>query len=160
MDHIHPAPVVDRQALRALRERTREQGRSIVLCNGAFDLLHVGHLRYLREAAKHGDILVAAVNSDKSVRASKGRNRPVVPQAERAELLAALRCVDVIHIFDETDVVEVIRTLQPDVHAKGTDYTEDSVPERAVVEAFGGRVVITGDPKNHSTTDTISRLQR
>ena len=138
----------------------RAAGQRIVLANGAFDLLHVGHVRYLEGAKALGDRLVVAINSDRSVRALKGADRPAVPEAERAELLAALECTDAVLVFDESDVRAVIRALQPDVHAKGTDYTVDSVPERAEVEAYGGRVAITGDPKTHSTTAVLSKLTR
>ncbi|MFH1811374.1 MAG: adenylyltransferase/cytidyltransferase family protein [Pseudomonadota bacterium] len=141
-----------------LRAEARRHGQSIVLANGAFDLLHVGHLRYLEGAAAEGDLLVVAVNSDASVRGLKGEGRPVIPEAERVELLRALRTVDVVHLFDEPDVVAVIQALRPDVHAKGTDYTADSVPERAVVEGLGGRVAIVGDPKHHSTTALVHKL--
>lgn len=138
----------------------RAQGRRIVLANGAFDLLHVGHLRYLEGARALGDLLVVAVNSDASVRSAKGAGRPVVPQHERAELVAALRCVDLVHVFDDADVRAIIRALKPDIHAKGTDYTPDTVPERDEVLAYGGRVEITGDPKDHSTTALAGKLGR
>jgi rfaE bifunctional protein nucleotidyltransferase chain/domain len=141
-------------------EAARAAGRTIVLANGAFDLLHVGHVRYLEAAKALGEVLVVAVNSDASVRAAKGAGRPVVPQAERVELVAALRCVDHVLLFDEPDVRAVIRSLRPHVHAKGTDYTVQTVPERAEVEACGGRVVICGDPKDHSTTSVVSKLGR
>ena len=137
----------------------RAGGRRLVLANGAFDLLHVGHVRYLAGAKEHGDILVVAVNADTSVRRSKGPGRPVVPEGERAELVAALRVVDWVLIFAEDTVAHVIRALRPDVHAKGTDYTENSVPEAALVRSLGGRVVITGDPKDHATTRTLERLR-
>lgn len=135
----------------------RAKGRTLVLANGAFDLLHVGHLRYLLGAKEHGDVLIVAVNSDASVRAAKGQGRPIIPQAERAELVAALRCVDHVLVFDEPDVRPIIRALKPEVHAKGTDYTEGSVPEREEVHAYGGRVAITGDPKDHSTTALLGK---
>lgn len=138
----------------------RSAGDRIVLANGAFDLLHVGHLRYLIGAKGLGQRLVVAVNSDESVRRLKGPDRPVVPQAERAELVSALECTDLVLVFDEPDVRHVIRALTPDVHAKGTDYTVESVPERAEVEKYGGRVVITGDPKTHSTTAVLCKLNR
>jgi D-glycero-beta-D-manno-heptose 1-phosphate adenylyltransferase len=138
--------------------RLRAAGRTIVLANGAFDLLHVGHLRYLQGAKELGDVLVVAINSDASVRAAKGEGRPMIPQAERAELVAALRCVDHVIVFDDADVRGVIRALKPEVHAKGTDYTEGSVPEREEVHAYGGRVAITGDPKDHSTTALVTGL--
>jgi D-glycero-beta-D-manno-heptose 1-phosphate adenylyltransferase len=145
--------------VRSAVEAQRARGRRIVLTNGAFDLLHVGHLRYLESAKALGDVLVVAVNSDASVRLAKGPSRPVVPQAERAELVAALRCVDLVLVFDEPDVKGVIQALKPDIHAKGTDYTVESVPERAEVEAYGGRVVIAGDPKDHSTSALAARLK-
>ncbi len=136
----------------------RRHGATTVLANGAFDLLHVGHIRYLEAARAEGDALVVAVNSDVSVRASKGAGRPVVPEAERAELVAALRCVDWGVLFDEPTVAAVIERLRPDVQAKGTDYTEDGVPEGSLVRSYGGRVAIVGDPKDHSTTSLVGRL--
>ncbi|MEW6433830.1 MAG: adenylyltransferase/cytidyltransferase family protein [Myxococcota bacterium] len=151
--------LVSRDEALARVRQWRAEGRSIVLANGVFDLLHVGHVRYLEGAKALGDRLVVAVNSDASTRAYKGPGRPVVPEGERAELLCALACTDLVLIFDEPDVRAVIRTLQPDVHAKGTDYTPESIPERAEVEAYGGRVAITGDPKDHSTTALIARLE-
>ncbi len=144
----------------ALAEAWRARGKIAVLANGAFDLLHVGHLRYLQGAKALGDVLVVAVNSDVSVRKAKGENRPVVPQAERAEMLCGLSCVDFVTVFDEADVRHIIAALKPAVHAKGTDYTQDSVPERAEVEKYGGRVAITGDPKDHSTTETVAQLSK
>ncbi|MBN2358232.1 MAG: adenylyltransferase/cytidyltransferase family protein [Deltaproteobacteria bacterium] len=152
--------MVDRAGLVALRQQTRAAGQTIVLANGAFDLFHVGHLRYLEGAAAAGDLLLVAVNSDASVRGLKGPGRPVVPQAERLELVAGLRCVDAVHLFDEPDAVAVIEALQPDVHAKGTDYTAEGVPEATAVRFHGGRVAIVGDAKQHSTTDLLQRLQR
>jgi len=127
------------------------------LTNGCFDLLHVGHVRYLRAAKDLGGKLIVAVNSDASTRALKGENRPRVPEDERAELLAALADVDAVTVFDAPDVKEIIRVLRPDIHAKGTDYTADTVPERDVVLACGGRVEIVGDPKNHSTTEQLGK---
>jgi rfaE bifunctional protein nucleotidyltransferase chain/domain len=139
----------------------RQAGDSITLTNGAFDLLHVGHVRYLRAAKQLGGRLVVAVNSDASVRSLKGEGRPLVPETERAEMLAALADVDAVVIFPELDVRAIIREIRPNVHAKGTDYTADSVPERDEVIACGGRVEIVGDPKDHSTTATIrSRMGR
>ena len=139
----------------------RRAGDSITLANGGFDLLHVGHVRYLHAAKKLGGRLIVAINSDASVRALKGEGRPVVPAQERAEILAALADVDAIVIFPEADVRAIIREIRPDVHAKGTDYTVETVPERDEVLAHGGRVEIVGDPKDHSTTDMIrSRLGR
>lgn len=136
----------------------RARGESVALANGVFDLLHVGHVRYLEAAKQLADRLVVAVNSDASTRAYKGPDRPVIPQDERAELLRALRCTDLVLIFDEPDVRVVIRALKPDVHVKGTDYTPDSIPEKAEVEAYGGRVAVAGDPKNHSTTSLLTKL--
>lgn len=139
----------------------RQAGDSITLTNGGFDLLHVGHVRYLHAAKQLGGRLVVAVNSDASVRSLKGEGRPLVPEAERAELLAALAAVDAVVIFPELDVRAIIREIRPNVHAKGTDYTAESVPEREEVLACGGRVEIVGDPKDHSTTATIrSRIER
>lgn len=133
----------------------RSTGEQVILTNGCFDLLHVGHVRYLRAAKQLGGKLVVAVNSDASTRTLKGEGRPCVPEAERAEILAALADVDAVTIFDSSDVTGLIRLLRPDVHAKGTDYTAESVPERDVVIACGGRVAIVGDPKDHSTTDLL-----
>ncbi|MCC6336110.1 MAG: adenylyltransferase/cytidyltransferase family protein [Myxococcales bacterium] len=129
------------------------------MANGVFDLLHVGHLRYLEGAKALGDVLVVAVNSDASARALKGPGRPVIPEAERAELISALACTDLVLLFDEPDVRAVLRALKPHVHAKGTDYTPDSIPEKAEVEAWGGRVAVTGDPKDHSTSALVQKLK-
>ncbi|MED5463122.1 MAG: adenylyltransferase/cytidyltransferase family protein [Myxococcota bacterium] len=139
--------------------QARSKGASVVLTNGAFDMLHVGHVRYLQGAAQQGDIVVTAVNSDSSVRHSKGPSRPVIPEQERAELVAALGVVDWVVLFDEPTVTGVIERLRPEVHAKGTDYSPESVPERSVVESYGGRVAIVGDPKDHSTTELVERLK-
>jgi D-glycero-beta-D-manno-heptose 1-phosphate adenylyltransferase len=133
----------------------RKAGEKIVLTNGCFDLLHVGHVRYLRGAKELADRLVVAINSDESVRALKGEGRPRTPADERAEILAALQDVDAVTVFDALDVRDVIRALRPDIHAKGTDYTRDTVPERDVVIACGGRVEIVGDPKAHSTSEML-----
>lgn len=137
----------------------RAEGRTVALANGVFDLLHVGHVRYLQGAKALADRLVVAVNSDASTRAYKGPGRPVIPEHERAELVAALACTDLVVVFQEPDVRRVIRALKPDVHVKGTDYTPESIPERAEVEAYGGRVAVAGDPKNHSTTELVSKLK-
>jgi rfaE bifunctional protein nucleotidyltransferase chain/domain len=137
----------------------RRGGARVTLANGCFDLLHVGHVRYLHAAKELGGRLVVAVNSDASVKTLKGEGRPLMPAEERAEILAALADVDAVVIFPENDVRSIIREIRPDFHAKGTDYTAESVPERAEVEACGGRVVIVGDPKNHSASEMIrSRL--
>ena len=146
------------EAARRTVEGWRAQGLKVALANGVFDLLHVGHVRYLEAARQLADRLVVAVNSDASTRAYKGPGRPVIPQDERAELIRALRCADLVLIFDEPDVRTVIRALKPDVHVKGTDYTPESIPERAEVEAYGGRVAVAGDPKDHSTTALLTRL--
>ncbi len=140
-------------------EPARQLGATVVLTNGAFDMLHVGHLRYLKGARALGDILVTAVNSDSSVRHSKGPTRPVVPAGERAELVSALEVVDWVFLFDEPTAAEIIEKLKPNVHAKGTDYRVDSIPERTVVERYGGRVAIVGDPKDHSTTALVKQLK-
>jgi D-glycero-beta-D-manno-heptose 1-phosphate adenylyltransferase len=144
--------------LPAVRAAATAAGRTVALANGVFDLFHVGHLRYLVGARAEADVLVVAVNSDRSTRAYKGPGRPVVPEAERAEIIAALACVDHVVIFDTRDVVPVIRALRPDVHVKGTDYTPDTIPEAAEVRAYGGRVAVAGDPKNHSTTELMGKL--
>lgn len=145
-----------------LRERVaewRRSGEPIVLANGCFDFLHVGHVRYLRGAKALGGKLVVALNSDDSVRQLKGIGRPLMPAHERAELMAALEDVDAVVVFEEPDVRALIAEIHPDVQAKGTDYTRENVPERAEVLAYGGRVEIVGDPKDHSTTDFLARLQ-
>jgi len=143
------------------RESARAQGTVVAVANGAFDLLHVGHVRYL-EAAKdltRGGLLVVGVNTDRSVRAVKGPERPIMPEEERAELVAALGCVDLVVLFDESDASALLAALRPDLHVKGTDYSEDSVPERELVTRLGGRTVIAGDPKDHSTTDVVARIR-
>lgn len=137
----------------------RAAGQSVALANGVFDLLHVGHVRYLEAAKQLADRLVVAVNSDSSTRAYKGPTRPVIPEQERAELIKALRCVDCVLVFSEPDVRTVIRALKPDVHVKGTDYTPETIPEKAEVEAYGGRVAVAGDPKDHSTTALVAKLK-
>jgi len=141
-------------------QRLRAAGKRIALANGVFDLLHVGHVRYLQGARALADALVVAVNTDRSTRSYKGPDRPIVPEAERAELVAALACTDLVLLFDEPDVRAVIRVLRPEVHVKGTDYTPETVPERDEVEAYGGKVAVAGDPKEHSTTELQRRLAR
>jgi rfaE bifunctional protein nucleotidyltransferase chain/domain len=141
------------------RERWRAEGKTVALANGVFDLIHVGHVRYLEGAKQLADCLVVAVNSDASTRAYKGPGRPHIPEGERAELVAALACTDRVLVFDEPNVRSIIRALKPDVHVKGTDYTPDSIPEADEVRAYGGRVAVAGDPKNHSTTELAQRLQ-
>lgn len=136
----------------------RRQGVRSVLANGAFDLVHCGHVRYLEAARAHGDRLVVAVNSDRSVQHSKGPGRPIMPEQERVEILSHLWMVDRICLFDEPTVSELLLTLRPEVHAKGTDYTVETIPERQVVRSYGGTTVICGDPKDHATTDLISLI--
>ncbi len=136
----------------------RAQGKRIVLANGCFDLLHVGHVRYLRAARSLGDVLLVALNSDASVRRLKGPGRPLMPACERAELVGALAGVDAVLLFDDDRADAVIARLRPDIHAKGTDYDEQSVPERLAVQAVGGRVAIAGDPKTHATKDLIQTI--
>ena len=138
----------------------RRAGRSASFANGIFDLLHVGHVRYLQAAAREGDLLVVGVNSDASARALKGEGRPVMPAAERAEILAALECVDYVVIFNEITCDALLATLKPEVHCKGTDYTSATVPEAATVAAYGGRVAIVGDRKDHATRDIIGAIRR
>ena len=151
--------ILGREQLRSCVEQWRRAGERIVLANGNFDLLHVGHVRYLRGAKELGGKLVVAINSDESVRALKGEGRPIMPEKERAEIVAALADVDAVVIFSELDVRGIIREIRPDIQAKGTDYTAESVPERDAVAEYGGRVAIVGDPKDHSTSEIIrSRL--
>ena len=147
--------ILSREELKRRVEAWRSRGEKITLANGAFDLLHVGHVRYVRAAKQLGGKLVVAINSDESVRALKGDGRPLLPAEERAEILSALSDVDAVVIFPERDVRAIVREIRPDIHAKGTDYTPESVPERDTVIECGGRVEIVGDPKNHSTTETI-----
>jgi rfaE bifunctional protein nucleotidyltransferase chain/domain len=152
------APQLALDALVEALGPARADGARIVLANGAFDLLHVGHVRYLQAAARCGDLLVVAVNTDASVRLSKGSLRPIIPEHERAELVAALGCVDYVVRFGGRTVADVIAAVRPHVHAKGTDYTADSVPEAAQVRALGGEVAICGDPKDHATSQLLARL--
>lgn len=150
--------IVSRAELQQRVAAWRRAGERITLANGCFDLLHVGHVRYLHAARRLADKLVVAVNADDSVRALKGEGRPLMPAEERAEILAALADVDAVVIFPEREVSAIIREIRPDFHAKGTDYTPESVPERAEVEACGGQVAIVGDPKDHSASDIRERL--
>jgi D-glycero-beta-D-manno-heptose 1-phosphate adenylyltransferase len=147
--------ILNRSQLRQQVEEWRRAGERITLANGNFDLLHVGHVRYLRGAKALGGKLVVAINSDDSVRELKGEGRPLMPENERAEIVAALADVDAVVIFPELDVRGIIREIRPDIHAKGSDYTVDSVPERDTVAEYGGRVAIVGDPKDHSTSDIL-----
>jgi rfaE bifunctional protein nucleotidyltransferase chain/domain len=150
--------IVDREMLARRLEEERAHGRRIVLANGCFDLLHVGHVRYLEGARREGDVLVVAVNSDVSVKKIKGPGRPILPGEARAQLVAALRVVSYVIIFDEPDVTALLAALRPDVHAKGTDYTVETVPERATAIRLGVRIAIVGDAKEHSTRDLLARL--
>jgi D-glycero-beta-D-manno-heptose 1-phosphate adenylyltransferase len=149
---------IPRAEAAALGERLRQEGRQVVFANGCFDLFHVGHVRYLEGARQQGSVLVVGVNSDRSVRQLKGEGRPLLPEDARAELLAAMECVDYVVVFDDVTAENLLRDLRPDVHCKGTDYTEATVPERDVVRSWGGRVVIVGDPKDHSTRDVLARI--
>jgi rfaE bifunctional protein nucleotidyltransferase chain/domain len=151
------APILNLDEIAERTEAERATGKTIVLANGCFDLLHVGHVRYLAGAKELGDVLVVGINSDLQARALKGDGRPFMPEGERAELVAAIRYVDLVTVFDEPTVEGLIRAIRPDVHAKGTDYAVESVPEREIVLACGGRVAIVGDPKDHSSTELISR---
>jgi rfaE bifunctional protein nucleotidyltransferase chain/domain len=151
--------VLNRQDLAVRVEAERRKGAKIVFANGCFDVLHVGHTRYLSGARELGDLLVVGVNSDDQVRIQKGPGRPILPAAERAELVASLESVDYVTVFEEPTVEQLLLALKPDVHAKGTDYTEETVPEREVVRSYGGRVAIVGDPKDHSTTSLLTKLR-
>ena len=150
--------VVSRADLQTRVADARRSGRTIAFANGCFDLLHVGHVRYLSAAAQEADLLIVAINDDQSVRALKGEGRPILPAADRAELVAALRCVDLVVVFPEPTVGPLLEAIRPDVHCKGTDYTLESVPERDVVRGYGGRIAIVGDPKDHSTRDLLARI--
>ena len=141
-------------------EQSRRAGKTVVFANGAFDLLHVGHVRYLEGARHQADRLIVAVNDDESVRRSKGLSRPIMAALDRAEIVAALRAVDYVVIFPEPTVAPLLELLKPDVHCKGTDYALDTVPEREIVLAYGGRIAIVGDPKDHSTSELVKRLAR
>ncbi|HWS86870.1 MAG TPA: adenylyltransferase/cytidyltransferase family protein [Pyrinomonadaceae bacterium] len=152
------ARILERNRLIARVAIARRGGARVVFANGCFDLLHVGHVRYLEAAKGLGDLLVVGVNSDEQVRRLKGEGRPFVPERERAEVIASLRAVDYVTVFHEPTVTELLLALRPDIHAKGTDYTEDSVPERDVVRSFGGRVQIVGDPKDHSSTEMLGKV--
>lgn len=155
-----PAPILDTDELELELKAPREEGRTIALANGCFDILHVGHLRYLEGSSREADILVVAVNGDRSVREIKGQGRPVMPAEERAEMIASTLWPDYVVIFDDASPAGLIERLRPDVQCKGTDYTESSVPEGALVRSYGGRVAIVGDPKDHSTTDILGRTGR
>jgi D-glycero-beta-D-manno-heptose 1-phosphate adenylyltransferase len=146
------------EALDGIVAGLRTAGRTVAFANGCFDLLHVGHVRYLQGAAAEGDVLIVAINNDESVRGLKGEGRPVMAESDRAELIAALRCVDYVVLFGGPTVGDLLRRYRPDVHCKGTDYTVENVPERPIVESYGGRTAIVGDPKDHSTRDLLTRI--
>ena len=150
--------IFDRERLIERVNTARRRGARIVLANGCFDVLHVGHVRYLEAAKSLGDLLIVGINSDEQTRRLKGKGRPLLPQNQRAEIISALEAVDFVTIFEEPTVEQLLRAIKPDIHAKGTDYTEDSVPERDVVRSFGGRVAIVGDPKDHSSSQIIERF--
>ena len=150
--------ILDRDALVARISTEKASGSRIVLANGCFDILHAGHVRYLEGARALGDMLVVGINSDEQVARLKGAGRPVLPERERAELVASLGAVDLVTIFPEPTVTELLLAIKPDVHAKGTDYTEETVPERDVVRSYGGRVAIVGDPKDHSTSEILKKV--
>jgi D-glycero-beta-D-manno-heptose 1-phosphate adenylyltransferase len=143
------------EELKSITEALRASGKKIVFANGCFDLIHVGHIRYLQSARKLGDVLILGINGDDSVAALKGKERPLQPETDRIEILASLECVDYVLLFNEPTVDGILKVLQPHIHAKGTDYTEASVPERNTVLGYGGTVAIAGDPKDHSTRDLI-----
>ena len=151
--------VLSREQLVREVETARAAGARIVLANGCFDVLHVGHIRYLAGARELGDVLVVGINSDDQVVIQKGAGRPILPASERAEIVAALEAVTYVTIFDEPTVEQLLLALKPDIHAKGTDYTTETVPERDVVRSYGGQVAIVGDPKDHSTSEILRRLQ-
>ena len=151
--------ILSREGLQDVLDEHRRVGRKVVFANGVFDLLHVGHVRYLQAAREEGDLLIVGVNSDASTRKLKGAGRPILTERARASLVAALAAVDYVVVFDELDVEALLREFQPDVHAKGTDYTPDSVPERDLAALLGIRVAIVGDPKKHSTRELLTRLR-
>ena len=154
---VHPR-ILDREALLAQVKAKRQEGARIVLTNGCFDVLHVGHVRYLQGAKALGDLLIVGINSDQQVAVLKGAGRPILGERERAELVASLAAVDLVTIFDEPTVEQLLLALRPDIHAKGTDYTEKTIPEREVAKSYGGKVAIVGDPKNHSTSKILEKL--
>lgn len=156
---VHKAKALSPEELAQVVERLKAQGRRIVFANGCFDILHVGHIRYLTDARSLGDVLIVAVNDDESAHALKGEGRPWMNQDDRLEILSALSCVDYLVLFGEKDVSRLLRLLKPHIHAKGTDYTVETVPEREVVLEYGGEIAITGDPKTRSSTDLAARAR-
>ena len=156
MDALHK--FIDFDEFLKLREKIKSDNKILVMTNGCFDLLHVGHMRSLFDAKSHGDYLLVALNSDRAVRELKGEGKPLTPEMERVELMAAIECVDYVVIFDSNDAKKLILTIKPDVHAKGTDYTVENVPERKEVLSYGGKIAIVGDAKDHSTTEIIEKM--
>lgn len=154
------AKILTIEALLEVVATARLQKAQIIFANGCFDLLHVGHVRYLQAARELGDLLIVALNSDRIVQQLKGAGRPLTNQQERAEIIAALACVDYVTIFDTPTVSELLLAIKPDVHAKGTDYTTETVPEREIVRSYGGQVAIVGDPKDHSTSSILSQMKQ
>jgi len=152
------APILDREELVDAVARARRRGLKVALANGCFDLFHAGHIRYLAAAKELADLLVVGINSDRQVAELKGAGRPYIPENERAEIVSALRFADIVTIFPEPTVTELILAIKPDFHAKGTDYTTETVPEREIVRSYGGQVTIVGDPKDHSSTDLIRKV--
>jgi len=153
------APILTERDLADALATERARGKTIAFANGCFDVLHVGHIRYLQDASRVADVLVVGVNGDDSVRVLKGAGRPVMPAGERAEIISAIRGVSYVTIFDENSPARLLQLLKPDFQCKGTDYTADSVPEAEIVEAYGGKVVIVGDPKDHSTTAVLEKMR-
>ncbi|MDQ5846563.1 MAG: adenylyltransferase/cytidyltransferase family protein [Acidobacteriota bacterium] len=164
LDQPEPSPsvtrILDRAELIEMVSRARKYGAVIVLANGCFDVLHAGHVRYLEGARALGDVLVVGINADAQVAKLKGAGRPILPERERAEIVASLEAVSLVTVFEEPTVTELLLAIKPDFHAKGTDYTEETVPERDVVRSFGGRVAIVGDPKDHSTSEILRKMSR
>lgn len=150
--------ILSRADLIAVVKTARQNGAMIVFANGCFDVLHVGHIRYLQGARALGDLLLVGINSDRQVAILKGLGRPIMADTERAEMVASIEAVDFVTVFDEPTVENLLLAIRPDIHAKGTDYTEETVPERDVVRSYGGRVAIVGDPKNHSTSEILDRI--
>lgn len=158
IDSTPQSRIRERSELITIVETARASGHRIVFANGCFDVLHVGHIRYLEAAKALGDLLIVGINSDDQTRRLKGEGRPLLPAEQRAEIISSLDAVDFVTIFEEATVEQLLLALKPDIHAKGTDYTEDSVPERDVVRSFGGKVAIVGDPKDHSSSEMIEKL--
>ena len=154
------APILTERDLLAALASERAAGNSVAFANGCFDLIHVGHIRYLQDAARVADVLVVGVNGDDSVRVLKGEGRPLMPASERAEIISAIRGVSYVIVFDENSPSRLLQTLKPEFQCKGTDYTADSVPEAEIVKSYGGKVVIVGDPKDHSTTEILAKMRR